>query len=167
MIENFEKLVADRHRLDAIVRRTKQPEMTKKIEENYRRSVACYKEMYKYAREGEAPRTLMIEKILKRGLDQAIGGHLYSALSTGDKNQAMIFKNDAKRFAEVGHTLAKTVFGKESSVLSLWNDKIGTNLDAYLEEKVRVWLQQFNKGIIFVDLQVRNYVENYHSEDQP
>ena len=103
-------------------------------EEIFRRGVACYREMYKYARECDAPRNLIQNQILMRGQKAAIRGHIHCILYTFNKKQQELFKNESEAFAKAGLAIDKIVSGTDSDNYHYWIARSGENFQKYVEQ---------------------------------
>ena len=102
-------------------------------EEYYRRAVSSYREMYKYAKECNSPRGLIITRILMPGHTMATRAFIHSSKITKNSKQADIFRNECNVFAKVGLKLTKITMGNDSTACKGWIDRSGESFDNYVQ----------------------------------
>ena len=103
-------------------------------EEYYRRAVSSYREMYKYAKECNSPRGLIITRILMPGHTMATRGFIHCSKITKNSKQADIFRKECNVFAKVGLKLTKITMGNDSTACKGWIDRSGESFDNYVKE---------------------------------
>ena len=132
--ELYQNFKAQSDRLLEDTRKAHEAKQFHREEEIFRRGVACYREMYKYAKECDAPRSLITDKILKEGLRAAIRGHIHCILYTFNKKQQELFKNESEAFAKAGLAIDKIVSGTESDSYRFWIARSGENFEEYVKQ---------------------------------
>ena len=96
---------------------------TKKGLETWRWEIACFKEMYKYAKECNASRKFIIDVIITPAFETTLAAHLYAEKACRDEKLMLEFQNNGISFLTVNKKLIEIVNGKESSLWRKWNEK--------------------------------------------
>ena len=94
--------------------RIKLPKNYRKGLQTWRQEIACYKEMYKYARECKAIPEMIISNVIYPGIRTTISAYLYAKWHWNE-NSMLEFEKDCFTFFEDAHKLIEIFSGKESS----------------------------------------------------
>ena len=100
----------------------------KKGLETWRWEIACFKEMYKYAKECNTSREFMIDEILTPAFDTTLAAHLYAEMVCRDEKLMLEFQNNGISFLTANKKLIEIVNGKESALWRKWNEKPLNNM---------------------------------------